>query len=76
MSLNFPKEVEKKLEKYSDFSVKRKAGGVNFPSDMNVPSSDDLLLNDSKVDLDENKESEMQPTRKVLKMQEQLMKIE
>jgi hypothetical protein len=32
-------------------------------------SSDDLLLNDSKEDLDDGKESEGQPTNKILKLQ-------
>ena len=39
-------------------------------------SSDDLLLNDSKEELDDEKDNEIQPTKKVLKMQEEMMKIE
>jgi hypothetical protein len=76
LTLSFPREVERKLERYADFSVKRRTDGHQFSGDINMVSSDDLLLNDSKEELDDEKENEIQPTKKVLKMQEEMMKIE
>jgi len=67
--------VERKLESYADFCVRKKTtGSVGF-EETNTASNEDLLLNDSKDELEDGKDTEVQPTKKVLKIQENIMKI-
>lgn len=69
MSMHFPLEVERKLERYSDFCVRRRVGGSGTLGESHMASTDDLLLNDSKEELEDQKEREVHPTIQALKMQ-------
>jgi hypothetical protein len=69
VTLHFPADLDRKLEKYADGIVNKRSYTTVCFGEVNMASTDDLLLNEDVKSSKTFGEAEILPTRKILKMQ-------